>query len=282
MAARIERSLFTSLSSPPLSGAGLLRLVKARFVWHKATPPLGSFALARSFLPSFAFLVLFASGAAMAQSAPQQPASIETIGAASVSVTPDTATLRIGVERTDKTTTKAFGAASAAINDVIESMKAQGVAVADISTSNLSLSPVYDQQKTDARGRPQIVGYSAAVEVTVVSRDIAKAGALLDAALKDGANQMNGIVYDVADKKPALDEARREAAKEARRKAELYAAALGLKLGPVLRVYEPAEGSPRPFAADLRMAKAGGESLNVEPGRIEISAEVGTVWAVER
>jgi uncharacterized protein len=223
---------------------------------------------------------LFLQGTAMAQTSPASPV-IETMGSASVSVTPDMATLRIGVERSEKSTAKAFGAASAAINDVIASMKAQGVAVSDISTSNLSLSPVYDQQKTDSRGRPQIVGYSAAVEVTVVSREIGKIGALLDGALKEGSNQFNGIVYDLADKKPALDEARKEAAKEARRKAELYAAALGLKLGTVLRIYEPGQDNPRPYGADLRLAQAkGGESLNVEPGQIEISAEVGTVWGV--
>ncbi len=173
---------------------------------HAMEPLMNRFAA-----PLFAAFLLVSpvTGAAMAE----DPARIiETRGSASVAVTPDMATLRIGVERSEKTSSKAFSGATTAINDVIESMKAQGIAVKDIATSNLALNPVYDQNKTDNRGRPQIIGYSASVEISVISRDIAKVGALLDAALKDGSNQFNGIVFDVQDKTPALDEARKKAA----------------------------------------------------------------------
>jgi uncharacterized protein len=238
--------------------------------------------LSRLAVPTLFLITL--TGAGMAQNAPPpMTRSIETVGSASVFVVPDMATIRIGVERSEKTSTKAFGGATSAINDVIESMKAQGIAVKDISTSNLALNPVYDQTKTDTRGRPQINGYTATVEISVVSHDIAKIGALLDAALKDGSNQFNGILYDLADKKPALDEARKQAAAEAKRKAELYAAALSLKIGPILRVYEPVAEVARPFGAESRMALAQSDKapLNVEPGQIEISADVGTIWTIE-
>jgi uncharacterized protein len=218
-------------------------------------------------------------GFAMAEAS---PAVIETIGSASVAVVPDMATIRIGVERAEKTSVKAFAAAKTAINDVTARMKAEGIAIKDLSTSNLSLNPVYDQQKTDERGRPIIVAYAASVEITVVSRDISKTGNLLDAALKEGSNQFNGIVYDAADKRPALDQARKEAALEAKRKAEGLASALSLKLGPVLRVYEPEAARARPegmISARLSQAKSS-ETLAIEPGQIEITAEVGTVWTI--
>jgi uncharacterized protein len=226
-----------------------------------------------------AIIVSAFSGSAMAD---PSPPTIETIGSASVAVVPDMATIRIGVERAEKTSVKAFASAKTAINDVTERMKAEGIAIKDLSTSNLSLNPVYDQQKTDERGRPMIVAYSASVEITVIVRDIGKTGKLLDEALKEGSNQFNGIIYDVADKRPALDQARKEAALEAKRKAEGLAAALSLKLGPILRVYEPDAERVRPQAminARLSHSKAA-EPLAVEPGQIEISAEVGTVWTL--
>jgi uncharacterized protein len=227
---------------------------------------------------SFIFLAL--TGASMSQTQPQRV--IETAGSASVSVVPDLATIRIGVERTEKSSAKAFAGATTAINEVIESLKSRGVALKDISTSNLALSPVYDQTKLDSRGRAQIIGYSANVELSVISRDISKTGQLLDAALKEGSNLFNGIYYDISDRKPALDEARRQAAAEAKRKAELYAAALSLKLGPILRVHEPGAASPQPFGADTRMEmpQAAAAVLNVQPGQMEVTAEIGIVWSL--
>ncbi len=224
--------------------------------------------------------VLSLTTAAMAQNDP--PRVIETIGSASVSAAPDIATIRVGVERTEKTSAKAFNGTKAAMNELIVSIKAQGVDAKDITTSGLSLSPFYEQSKTDARGRPQISGYTASVEISVVARDIGKTGALLDTALKEGSNQFNGILYDLSDKKPALDEARKQAAAEAKRKAELLAGALSLKLGPVVRVYEPAAEVARPYGAEAfgRLKQADAAPLNVEPGEIEISAQVGTVWMI--
>ena len=83
---------------------------------------------------------------------------------------------------------------------------------------------------------PKIVGYQVSNEVRVTVRDIGKSGALLDQVVTAGANQISGIQFDVADPQAAADEALRKAIADARRKAELMAAAAGVRIVRILDI----------------------------------------------
>ena len=83
---------------------------------------------------------------------------------------------------------------------------------------------------------PKIVGYQVQNEVRVTVREIGKSGALLDQVVSAGANQISGIQFDVADPQAAADEALRKAIADARRKAELMAAAAGVRIVRVLDI----------------------------------------------
>jgi len=61
---------------------------------------------------------------------------------------------------------------------------------------------------------------------------------MLDQAITLGANQIHGISFAVSNAEKLTDDARKLAMENAHRRAQLYAAAAGAELGPVVRVSE--------------------------------------------
>jgi uncharacterized protein YggE len=60
----------------------------------------------------------------------------------------------------------------------------------------------------------------------------------------------------------------------AKRKADAYAEALDLQLGPVVEIREPSAGpSPRPRARGLTLAAAE-VAIDVDPGELNVEAQV--------
>jgi uncharacterized protein YggE len=159
---------------------------------------------------------------------------------------------------------------------VLGALDAAKVARADVQTSELSVSPVLDNPEDGSA--PKVTGYQASNMVTVKVRDVAALGTIVDAVTGAGANRLYGIGFDVADPKPVLDEARRQAVADARHKAELFAAAAGVKLGAVIAISEGGGGGgPVPVFARADMAKA----APVEAGTVSLSADVQLVYALE-
>jgi uncharacterized protein YggE len=119
-------------------------------------------------------------------------------------------------------------------------------------------------------------GYQASNEITLRLDDISRAGIILDAMAGAGANQMNGIGFAIAQPEPLLEKARVEAIADARRRAETYAKAAGVTLGPILSISEsPDQAGPRPV---FRMAMA--QAVPVAPGEQSLHAEVTVVWEI--
>ncbi len=198
-------------------------------------------------------------------------------GEGQISVVPDLATISLGVTVQGDTAKAALDANSAALSSVIDRLKAAGIEGKDIQTSGLSLGPVFDYSASSG-GPQKVLGYSASNMLTVQVHDIAKVGGVLDSAVTDGANTLNGISFGLADPAPATDEARVKAVENARHKAELLAGAAGMKLGPVLSISENGGFSgPVPMAA-AAFDKAG--AVPVEAGQSMIGASVSVTYSL--
>ncbi len=96
-------------------------------------------------------------------------------------------------------------------------------------------------------------------------------GSVLDASIADGANTLNGISFDLAEPRPAQDEARKAAVADARARAALLVEAAGGKLGKIVSITENSGyGSPMPmFKSDAAAAP-----VPVASGQIGLSASV--------
>jgi hypothetical protein len=196
-----------------------------------------------------AVLVIAASALAPlpAQAAEKIDKLVTVTGEATVAAAPDAAQIRIGVSSQGKTARAASDANVKDMTVVLAAIKESGVADRDIQTTSLSLQPQYDPNKT---GGARLIGFQANNQVTIKVRDIGQLPNILDRAISAGANEMSGIEFVVSEQSKLLDKARAEAIADARRKAELYANAAGMKVGRVMTISE--EGTvppPRTFQA---------------------------------
>ena len=159
---------------------------------------------------------------------------------------PDVATIRSGVVSQGATAGAALADNAARMARVLAAVKRAGVEPRDVQTANVSLNPQYRY----ADGKPpQITGYQATNNVAIRFRDIARAGAILDALVAEGANQIDGPNLSIDQPDAALDEARSDAVKRARARAELYARAAGLSVARIVSISESGQndgGTPEP------------------------------------
>lgn len=221
---------------------------------------------------------------AFAQSAPPPPA-VTVSGEGTATAVPDIAIITSGVVTRADTAGEALKANAAAMTKALAALKDAGVAERDVGTSGLTVQPQYDYGNGDGGQRaPKLAGYEVRNAVTIRARDIGKLGELIDALVKAGSNQIDGLVFDVADKEARLDEARRAAIADARRKAALYAAEAGAKLGRVLSIDEDASGSeepPRPFAMRAKAMDAAAPATPIARGEQELRVRVTARWGLE-
>lgn len=211
--------------------------------------------------------------------AEEPPRQITVSGSAEVQAVPDLATISAGVETRGETAAAALAANSEAMTAVIAALDAGGVARSDIQTSQLSINPVYEPYREGEPDSQKVAGYEATNTVAVRVRDVGRLGETVDAVTKAGANRIYGIGFDVSDPGAALDDARRQAVADARAKAELFAGAAGVSLGPVVRIGEVTNApGPMIMRAEAMADKA---APPVEGGTVAIQAQVEITYTLE-
>ncbi len=192
---------------------------------------------------------------------------------------PDMANLTLGVEAEGATAAEALRKNSAQMEATIKSLTDAGVEKKDIQTSNLSVGARYDYSP---EGRPpRIIGYQATNTVNVKLRNIDKAGNVIDKAVGVGANRLDSIWFSFADPKPIMNEARKNAVADARERAQLYAEAAGVKLGPILQISDSYTPMPGPIPVMARMDMAEAKAVPISPGESTTSSSVTVIYAIE-
>lgn len=227
-------------------------------------------------LALLATLMLAPATVALADDAARS--SLTVTGQGRVEAVPDLATVSLGVMTQDRSAAAAMAANSAALSAVIDRLAAAGIEARDIQTSNLSLGPDV-QYSPDGSSPPRITGYTASNQVTVRVRDVARLGAVLDSAIADGANTLNGISFGLQDDTALLDEARTRAVQDARASAQTLAAAAGVQLKRIVTITEG--GGNAPPMPMYRMEAAMASDVPVAQGEIGITASVTVVYEIE-
>lgn len=228
-------------------------------------------------LRSIAFAVAMLGTISATHAEDDKPRRTITVSASgSVSAEPDRARLTSGVSAEGASAREALTANTAAMQKVIGELKSAGIDPKDIQTSSFRVEPRYTRP---AEGQaPTINGYTVTNEVEVLVRDIEKVGDILDRLVTAGANQSSGLSFEVSTAETALDEARKQAVANARRRAELYAAAAGAAVGEVLTITE-GDGAQPPRPVFARAMKA--EAVPIERGTQTLEASVTITWALQ-
>jgi uncharacterized protein YggE len=205
-------------------------------------------------------------------------------GNSEVRIAPDEATVRVGIVRQASSAQQAQQQASLAAQEILKAVMAAGVPAAQIQTSRLTLTPVYAPRRPDAAEAPRIVAYNAQNVVSVRLEDLALVGPVIDAGLRAGANQLEGVQFGLRNELPSREKALKEAVVEARKKAEAMAEALNVRLAGVLEV---TEGGVSVSKLDLALAgRAQQESFAsftpVAPGELEVQANVTIRFLIDQ
>lgn len=194
---------------------------------------------------------------------------LTVIGTASVAVQPDMARVSVGVESKAATVEEASAANALTVNAVIEALQAAGVAQDDLSTENYYVGMEYNYSSF---GDPEVKGYNVSNTLNVLIRDMDKIGAVIDAAIAAGANQVYGVTFLSTQEKDVHDEALALAVQEGMRKASLMAMAAGKQLGSLEDMEESGSYSYASNATYDAKALSAGTSIMVED--LSVSATV--------
>ena len=204
--------------------------------------------------------------------------TITVTGEASVMSRPDRVEIDLGVVTRGSTAQQAATENARVLANVLASLRRALGPNPTIETISYALYPVY--QSPQQGGDPKITGYTATNLVRVTQDDLRNVGAVLDAATRAGANQVERIRFTLKDESAVKAQALRNAALDARVKSNSLAATLGLQVARIHAVEEASRAS-RPLF-DLAVARSAASSTPILPGSIETVATVTLVVEVVR
>jgi hypothetical protein len=221
--------------------------------------------------------------------------SIDTTATASQQVSPDLLVIDLHVQTQDSTASQAIADNAAVSADLLNKLEALGLTPADIQTTSYSVSPVTQSNTTcDASGNNCVYnsytsGYSATNSLAVQLTDLAKGGAVIDAAGSTGTNQtfIDSISFTLQDQTRRLleDSLLENASAEARNEAQSMAAGSGVALGKALSVSESYNDYyPQPVYEGVITPAASGAapvpSTTLSPGQVEVSVSVSASYQI--
>ncbi|HEU4806456.1 MAG TPA: SIMPL domain-containing protein [Nitrobacter sp.] len=193
---------------------------------------------------------------------------------------PDLAIISAGVQTLQPTATGAIEENATRMERVRAALKRAGIADKDIQTSSINLNPEYHYANNQP---PRLTGYRATNTVNVKFRDLKRTGAILDALVAEGSNQINGPNLTIDKPEEAYDEARVKAVAVGRARAELYARALGKRVVRLLSVSE--SGSfvppPMPMAYARDMAAQAVAKTEIDPGTQQLQVNLSMSFELQ-
>ena len=195
-------------------------------------------------------------------------------GTGMVSLDPDTATIQLGVREASKHVNLAQAAVNAKVAKVVAKLKGMGVQDKDIHTSSISIYEDYGNSSSSMGTR-----YFAENTLSVTIRDIENAGKYIDAVFAAGANTFSGISFSASDTEAAKKRALELSVENARKKADVLAAAAGMRIAGIKSVTEQGAGFNGDYynrnSYDVMMEKAEEDAeTQVFSEQIQVSATV--------
>jgi uncharacterized protein YggE len=209
------------------------------------------------------------------QTSIEKQSTFDVTGEGSATVIPDVAEVTLGISTTKTTVTSAQEEVNQVINNITQVLKDNGVEEKNIKTENYSVRPEYDY-----RQNRRVTGYTVSTNLQVKITDFNKLNQAIDSAVGLGANQIGSLNFTLSDqtRQKTETEARQEAVKKAKIKAQSLAKAAGIKLGRIVNVQENITPSPGPLFRSMEITAPGAEPVEeptqIEPGSTEVKLTI--------
>ena len=199
-------------------------------------------------------------------------------GKGEVYLVPDIAYIYIGVRSQADTVSDALTANNAQAQSIAGALKGFGVEDKDIQTTAFNVYPVQDYSPEGQVTRTYYV-----VENTIFTkvRNLQKLGEILDSVVRAGANNINGISFDVSTKDAALNEARKQAIDKARELAKSIAGESGVTLGELQSVNVYTSGGTTPMYDAKGGAMMSAQSVPISAGQLVLTVEANLVYIIK-
>ena len=236
-----------------------------------------------------------ANQASLAPAPATQPAAAPTgrtitvVGQGEVKTKPTVAHSQVGIDVTADTVAAAMQQARGQMDAVLKALKAQGIADNDVQTSNFSINferqgpvPAKSPSGNTGAATASVAGvYHVSNMVNVTIRNLDKVGAVLDAAVSAGANNVWGVNFGIDDTSSLESQARQKAVADAKARAQALAQLNGVTLGDVVAVSEVVgQNGVMPMAAKSAIGLGGG-GTPVEPGEVTFNTQIQVVYAIQ-
>ena len=200
--------------------------------------------------------------------------TISVSGHGKVILTPDVADVSLGVTVQRDKVSVARDEAARIMAAVIAALHGLGIADADIKTTQLYVTPIYDYS-----GVQRITGYQISNIISVHVRDLTKLADVIDQSVSAGATDVQGVTFDVADRAAAERDAREAAVRDARARADTLAAAAGVTITGVASISETTS-TPWPWPGRGLADDANGVPTPIQPGTAELTIDVAVVYLI--
>lgn len=215
---------------------------------------------------------------------------IHVTGFGSVSLEPDLAIMKIGIESFSKTVSEARETAAEAMDSVKAILLENRVAEKDIQTRRFNIYPRYDYEEVVVGGRytsKQILsGYVVSNSANVKLREIDRIGEVVDDVAKAGGDllRIEGIDFTVEDTEPYMSTLRQKAVSDAFTKAKEFANFSVIELGSVIAIVEggsPSLRSSSDMGYEMMRSMAASPSTPIDTGELELKLTVQMVFSIK-
>jgi len=204
--------------------------------------------------------------------------TISVSGHAVVYVIPDIAYINIGVHSDGDTVSEALDSNNTQAQSIVTTLSEFGIDPKDIQTTAFN---VYPNQEYNNEGQVVRKYFSVDNIVYVKVRALDKLGQILDAVVRAGANQINGISFDVENRAEAESQARIAAINDARQRAEELAAAAGVSLGELQTASVYNSGNAIPVYEGKGGYMAADASVPMSAGQMQVTADASLTYIIK-
>ena len=206
------------------------------------------------------------------------PGTISVMGIGTATSAPDMARFETAVVTHAASAIDAMSQNSESVAKVLQTLQGYQIEANDLQTVRVDVTPKFERKRPQqAAGGNVIVGYLVTNRIRVQVHDLTELGAIIDAVVKAGSNEVTGIHFDIDEKTAQLDRVRADAIQDAHRRAELYAQAAGVQIGKVISIQESGLSQPQPRPLMRTLAA---QAVPVAPGKQQLSVSLQVVYEI--
>jgi uncharacterized protein YggE len=221
----------------------------------------------------FTVMALALLMSACAPAGAQNVRTLSVSGSGDALLAPDIAYIYVGVHTENPTAAEAVDDNTGQTEKLIQAIRDFGIDPKDIRTTNFSIYPMdrFDPSTGMPSGE-KVYAVDNTVYVTV-----------RDTAVQAGANNINSVQFDVAEKDEALKQARADAVKDAEAQAQSLAQAAGLSLGEIQSI-SFFDAQPYPLfdgKGGGGMVAAEAAAVPIQPGQLTFTVSVSVTYALK-